>query len=153
MCVFCREPARDQTAQGGWLPLARRGIRSAVKVPYIGQMICMIYLDVMMQIFQGRRIPDLHDLAHVAGWKPFIMCTIERVFPGTNLYDTTLCCIISYISCTISNNGRLRCRLDDLDRDLCGVWKVLEAYIGMSEGILYYILQILTISNKRQVEM
>ena len=29
----------------------------------------MIYSQFMIYIFQGRWIPDLYDLAHVAGWE------------------------------------------------------------------------------------
>ena len=48
----------------------------------------------MIQIFQGRCIPELHDLydlydlAHVAGWEPYSLHDLQAMFPGLDLYYT-----------------------------------------------------------------
>ena len=71
--------------------------------------ICMIYSCVMIHIFQGRSIPDLYDLSHVAWWEPY------------NLHDLSTVARVSWVgslvhrSCTTPaqplTNGRLGSRL------------------------------------------
>ena len=52
---------------------------------------------LLMQIFQGRYIPDLYDLydlydmydlAHVAGWEPYNLRYLAHVLLGFDLYCT-----------------------------------------------------------------
>ena len=68
---------------------------------------------LLMQIFQGRYIPDLYDLydlydlAHVAGWEPHNLNDLGRVsWAGSVLYR----------SCTAYYNGRLGSRLSTMNK-------------------------------------
>ena len=75
-----------------------------LKKPHLGQMICMIhshYSSWYRSTRQGRHIPDLCDLAHVARWRPY------------NLHDLAHASWVGsvpYRSCTTSHNGRLGSR-------------------------------------------
>ena len=46
-----------------------------------------------------------------------MICTIKRIFPGSDLY------LIDPSRNIISTDTGID-HLDDLDRDLCGVWKI-----------------------------
>ena len=71
----------------------------------------------MINIFQGRYIPDLYDLydlydlAHVAGWEPY------------NLHDLVHVSYVRSVLCVpASQNGRLGSRRSStVDRDLSDV--------------------------------
>ena len=79
------------------------------KFPHIGQMICTIYPHLMIQIFQGRSIPDLYDVGSRCGDRShaaFLM--IQRMCPGSDLYHTDP----AQLRITAGQD------LDDLDRDL-----------------------------------
>ena len=55
----------------------------------------------MTQVFQGRHIPDLYDLAHVAAWGPYSLHGLGQV------------CWVGFVlqrSCTLFYNGRLESR-------------------------------------------
>ena len=69
---------------------------------HLGQMICDLFpLQLMIQIFQGRCIPDLYDLydpARVAGWEPYNLDD-----PGHVSWVGS----VPYRCCATSHNGGL----------------------------------------------
>ena len=101
LMFFIRGPARQTLSSAdGWQgtePLQHKYILKYIYISHIGRMICVIYFHFMIQVSQGRQIPDLQHLAHVAGWEPYNLHDLARVsWVGS----------VPYRSCTASHNGR-----------------------------------------------